>query len=64
LERLAQETADVQSRLAAPDLYSNDARDTLRQLLQKQADLARATQQTEAAWLEASEQLEAAMRVE
>ena len=64
LERLAQETADVQSRLAAPDLYSDDARDRLRQLLQKQAELARATQQTEAAWLEVSEQLEAAMKVE
>src|SRR4029077_9397676 len=52
LERLARESVDVQSRLAAPDLYSDDARDALRQLLQKQTELARATQQTEAAWLE------------
>ena len=64
LERLARETADLQSRLTAPDLYSDAARETLRQLLQTQAELARATQQTEAAWVEASEQLEAAMRVE
>jgi ATP-binding cassette subfamily F protein 3 len=64
LERLARETAEVQSRLQASDLYSDEARDALRQLLQKQAELARATQHTEAAWLEASEQLEAAMRVE
>ena len=64
LERLARETADLQSRLTAPDLYSDAARETLRQLLQTQAELARATQQTEAAWVEASEQLEVAMRVE
>ena len=64
LERLARDTAHLQSRLTAPDLYSDAARETLRQLLQTQAELARATQQTEAAWLEASEQLEAAMRVE
>ena len=64
LERLARETVDVQSRLAEPDLYSDAARDTLRQLLQKQTDLKRATEKAEAAWLEASEQLEAAMRVD
>jgi ATP-binding cassette subfamily F protein 3 len=64
LERLAQETADLQSCLAAPELYSDDARDRLRLLLQKQADLARATEQTEAAWLQASEQLEAALRID
>jgi ATP-binding cassette subfamily F protein 3 len=64
LERLAQKTADLQSRLAAPGLYADNAQDTLRQLLQEQAELARATEQTEAAWLAASEQLEAATRVD
>jgi ATP-binding cassette, subfamily F, member 3 len=64
LERLAQETADLQARLADPDLYLDDGRETLRELLKRQGDLARATGHTEAAWLQASEQLEAAMRVD
>ena len=64
LERLARETTDLQARLATPDLYRDDARETLRELLQKQTELTRATQETEAAWLEASEQLEAAMRLD
>ncbi len=61
LERLAQETAEVQQRLGEPEAYSDAARDILKQLLQKQADLKRATAQAEAAWLEASERLEAAL---
>jgi ATP-binding cassette, subfamily F, member 3 len=64
LERLGRETADLQARLAAPDLYTAGGRETLRELLQRQAALARATEQTEAAWLRASEQLEAATRVD
>jgi ATP-binding cassette, subfamily F, member 3 len=62
LERLAQETADIQKRLAEPDIYADCARGTLKQLLQTQADLKRAMEKAEAAWLEASEQLEAAMQ--
>ena len=61
LERLAQETAEVQQRLGEPEAYADAARDILKQLLQKQADLKRATAQAEAAWLEASERLEAAL---
>ena len=61
LERLAQEAAGLQARLADPDLYLDDNRERLRELLKKQGELARATEQTEAAWLQASEQLEAAM---
>jgi ATP-binding cassette subfamily F protein 3 len=64
LERLAQETAGLQVRLADPDLYLDDNRERLRELLRKQGELARATEQTEAAWLQASEQLEAAMCVD
>jgi ATP-binding cassette subfamily F protein 3 len=64
LERLAQETADLQTRLAAPGLYCDGAREALRELLRKQTELARATQETEAAWLQASEQLEAAMKMD
>ena len=62
LERLGRETADLQAQLASPDLYRDDARERLRELLQKQTELTRATNATEAAWLEASEQLEAALR--
>ncbi len=62
LERLAQETAELQRQLAAPDLYAEGARDGLRQLLQRQTELARATQRIEAAWLHASEELEAAQQ--
>jgi ATP-binding cassette, subfamily F, member 3 len=64
LERLAHETTDLQARLADPDLYLEEGRERLRELLKKQGELARATQETEVAWLQASEQLEAAMRVD
>jgi len=64
LDRLARETADLQARLADPALYLDDGRERLRELLKRQGELARATEQTEAAWLEASEQLEAATRVD
>jgi ATP-binding cassette subfamily F protein 3 len=59
LARLAKDAAAVQTQLATPDLYSDGAKERLRELLEEQAALARETQKIEAAWLEASERLEA-----
>ena len=64
LDRLGRETADLQAQLADPALYLDEGRERLRELLKRQGELARATEQTEQEWLEASEQLEAATRVE
>jgi len=58
LERLAQERAQVQARLDAPDIYADSAKERLHKLLTEQARLARETEKTEARWLEATEQLE------
>ncbi len=62
LERLASESAALQGRLATPELYADAAKEMLRQVLQNQAELARETEKAEAAWLEASERLEALTR--
>jgi ATP-binding cassette subfamily F protein 3 len=59
MQRLANERAQVAKQLEAPDIYSDAARDRLRELLQRQAALARETEQAEASWLHSSEQLEA-----
>ncbi len=59
LTRLAAETAVVQSQLAAPDIYDASAKDRLKELLARQTQLARETETVEAAWLAASEELEA-----
>jgi ATP-binding cassette subfamily F protein 3 len=58
LQRLADQRADVAKQLEAPDIYSDAARDRLRELLQRQTKLARETEQAEASWLASSEQLE------
>jgi len=58
LERLAVETASVQQLLADPGIYAESAKARLKDLLDQQAQLARATQKAEAEWLEASEALE------
>jgi ATP-binding cassette, subfamily F, member 3 len=62
LDRLARETQQVQSQLAAPDIYSDAAKARLRELLETQTRLARDTQQVESAWLAGSEEFEAALR--
>ena len=59
LARLAKETALIQTQLAAPDTYAGVAKERLPALLERQATLARETREIEAAWLEASERLEA-----
>ncbi len=61
LERLHGELADLQAALAAPEIYSPEAKGRLQELLARQASLARATEAAEAAWLEHSEKLEHAI---
>jgi ATP-binding cassette, subfamily F, member 3 len=58
LSRLAAQSVSLQQELAAPDIYSAAAKDRLKQLLARQAELARETERVETAWLEASEELE------
>jgi ATP-binding cassette, subfamily F, member 3 len=58
LDSLARETAQVQAALAAPDIYAESAKTGLRQLLEKQTQLARETERVEAQWLAGGEELE------
>ncbi|HEY6457520.1 MAG TPA: ATP-binding cassette domain-containing protein [Steroidobacteraceae bacterium] len=59
LDTLAGETQQVQAALTAPELYADGAKARLRQLLDKQLQLARDTERTESLWLAGGEQLEA-----
>jgi ATP-binding cassette, subfamily F, member 3 len=59
LDALAKETLQVQTALAAPDIYSDAAKAQLRELLETQTRLARATERVEAQWLAGGEELEA-----
>jgi len=60
LEKLARERAVLEAELAAPELYLPAARAQLEALLARQRDLQWQSAQAEAAWVEASERLEAA----
>jgi ATP-binding cassette subfamily F protein 3 len=60
LTELAQRLAQLEAELATPEIYSADCRERLRELLIRQGDMRRRTEQLESVWLEASEQLEAA----
>ena len=62
LDRLHRELAELQVALTAPELYSPDGKERLRELLERQARLARQTESAEADWLERSERLEAKMQ--
>jgi len=62
LERLARERSRVQSALEAPDIYTDGAKERLGKLLAEQAQLARATEKVESAWLESTESLELQLR--
>jgi ATP-binding cassette, subfamily F, member 3 len=62
LARLATQTAALQKELATPEVYATESKDRLRDLLARQALLARETDKVETAWLEASEELEAQAR--
>lgn len=61
LDRLHRELAELQTALTVPELYSPDGKERLRELLERQARLAGQTESAEAAWLERSERLEAAI---
>jgi ATP-binding cassette subfamily F protein 3 len=58
LERLTKERAELQAALEAPDLYIDGAKDRLRKLMERQAQLARDIEKTEASWLEHTERFE------
>jgi ATP-binding cassette subfamily F protein 3 len=59
LERLTKERAELETALQAADLYTDGSKDRLRTLMERRAQLARAIEQTETAWLEHTERLEA-----
>jgi ATP-binding cassette subfamily F protein 3 len=59
LDTLARDTARVQTALAAPDIYSEEAKGRLRELLDQQIRLARETERIERQWLTGGEELEA-----
>ncbi len=58
LERLSTQRARVEQELSQPQVHSAAGKSHLLQLLAEQASLRRAIEQTEGAWLAASEQLE------
>ena len=57
---LARERVELEARLANPEFYQPEARAELRIALARQAELTRLGDETEAAWLSASAELEAA----
>ncbi|HEY4340139.1 MAG TPA: ATP-binding cassette domain-containing protein [Steroidobacteraceae bacterium] len=59
LDALARETQQVQAALTAPELYTDGAKTRLRDLLDRQIELARDTERVEALWLAGGEELEA-----
>jgi ATP-binding cassette subfamily F protein 3 len=59
LDALARETHQVQTALAAADIYLDASKPRLRALLEQQAQLARDTERVEAQWLAGGEELEA-----
>jgi ATP-binding cassette subfamily F protein 3 len=62
LDALARDTAEVQAALAAADIYTEGAKGRLRELLEKQTQLARETERVEAQWLAGGEEFEALQR--
>jgi ATP-binding cassette subfamily F protein 3 len=60
LAQLHSTLKDVETQLAAPDMYDAVQKAKLRTLLDRQTQLKRDIDQTESAWLAASEQLDAA----
>jgi len=62
LESLGREQAAVREALAAPDLYAQNGKERLRELIAREAQLAGELAAAETAWLEHSERLEAETR--
>ncbi len=59
LDVLARDSAQVQAALAAADIYAAQSKARLRDLLERQAQLARDTLRVESQWLAGGEELEA-----
>jgi ATP-binding cassette subfamily F protein 3 len=62
LDRLTEEKGELDRSLSSPDLYATQTKEKLKQLLEAQTRNTQALQAIEAAWLEASERLEVAMK--
>jgi ATP-binding cassette subfamily F protein 3 len=58
LAALEQKKSAIESALSADDIYAPDNKDQLTELLKQQADISAELEDTEMAWLEASEQLQ------
>ncbi len=61
LEALHAQQMELQTRLAAPELYADENRDQLKLLLREKADVDSACELAEVDWMEAAELLESAM---
>jgi len=61
MTRLQQECAQIEAALAQPEVYQEQAKPRLRELLESQTQLKRKLEAAESAWLERSERLEQAM---
>jgi ATP-binding cassette subfamily F protein 3 len=59
LDALARESQQLQVALTAPELYTDSAKSRLRDLLDRQVQLARDTERVELQWLAGGEELEA-----
>jgi ATP-binding cassette subfamily F protein 3 len=64
LERLTKERTELQAALEAPELYTDGAKERLRKLIERQAQLSRDIEATEASWLEHTERLESEMALQ
>ena len=60
MDKLQKSLSELENELADNSLYTDAAKDKLKNLLQKQAELKSALEQAEMDWMDASEQLEAA----
>ncbi len=58
IEQLTQHKADLENRMAAPDMYDDSNKAQLRESLLEQADVSRQLESAEEQWLELSAQLE------
>ncbi len=59
LDRLAAEKEEIETRLSDNDLYSEDRKEELKQLLAQKGDLDRSLEQVEEEWMSVGEELEA-----
>ncbi len=64
LESLQARRAELESLLAAPELYSDESRERLKAVLRDKAEVDRDCETAEAEWLEAAEALESACEAE